>query len=359
MSPRKRFEQRFPKTAALLEEAVHQGVFPSYSVGIFDGDANWFSAAGCGVESLFDLASLTKVLCTTTVTALAEQKDLLSIDEPVKNHFPAFPSSEVKVSHLLSHTSGLPAWLDLHTRYRGEPPDVARDHYERDILASWSSEGFGKQTLYSDLGFMLLGWLLEKRTKAPLDALFQEWIAVPLKLKSLQFLPASPDVAPTENCPWRGHVLRGEVHDDNCYVLGGVAGHAGLFGNVSDVLQEARLWLDAYWGKRSPLKPEITRKYWTVRPQGGEAGTDAPRPLGWDAPSTDTPSCGRYFSPLSRGHLGFTGTSLWIDPEASLVVVLLTNRVHPTRENEKIKAFRPVFHDSVRGELGLCGEGRT
>ena len=161
----------------------------------------------------------------------------------------------------------------------------------------------------------------------------------------------SPDVVPTEDCPWRGHVLRGEVHDDNTYVLGGVAGHAGLFGNVHDVVALGKVWLDAFLGHGTAtiLSQESAKKYWTEK----HVPTDA-RVLGWDGISLGVSSTGRYFSPSSRGHLGYTGTSLWIDPEEELIVALLTNRVHPTRTNEKIKTFRPFFHDTLLIDLGIA-----
>jgi CubicO group peptidase (beta-lactamase class C family) len=341
------FPKAFPATAALLDGARHD-VFPDYAVGVSIAGTRHFGFGGCGADSLFDLASLTKVICTTTVALLAESRGALSIDRPVLEYFPAFSDPAVKLSHLLDHSSGLPAWLPLHAQRHGMHPLEARAQYEAEILAVRPGPP-GVSSVYSDLGFLLLGWALEKAAGAPLDALFQEWFATPSELESLQFLPTSPDVVPTENCPWRGRVLRGEVHDDNCFVLGGVAGHAGLFGNARDVLAAGLLWLDAYKERSSPLPAGLTRKYWTFTHVKG--GT---RVLGWDTVSQQGSATGRRFSPSSRGHLGFTGTSLWIDPERELVVALLTNRVHPTRDNEKIKAFRPVFHDSLMTELGFA-----
>lgn len=360
------FLSRFPKTTGLLNSAKRD-VFPAYAVGVYLGSAaqgdsqTYLGYAGCGARSLFDLASLTKVLSTTTLMAIAEDKKVISTDTPVTKFFPNFPSPEVRLSHLLNHSSGLPAWLPLHALFHSESglgqfnprftPEEARERYETEILKSWKPEGFEKETVYSDLGFMLLGWALEKATAISLDALFQEWIAIPNSLASLQFLPTSPDVVPTENCPWRGHVLHGEVHDDNCFVLGGVAGHAGLFGTVDHVLKLARLWLEAFQGRESLISTEAARKYWIFTHVPNSSRT-----LGWDGVSPEGSSTGHYFSRGSRGHLGFTGTSLWIDPEKNLIVSLLTNRVHPTRTNEKIKAFRPIFHDTLLQELGVARE---
>lgn len=355
-----RFEKRFPGTASLLKSAKGD-VFPAYAVGAWiDGEAH-YGASGCSHESLFDLASLTKALCTATLCAMAEERAVLAISEPVQAFFPPFPDGRVRLSHLLDHSSGLAAWLPLHERFH-EPngrgafdpratPAQARAWFEQEIPRHWVAEHFEKRVTYSDLGFMLLGWAIEEKLASPLDALFQEWIAVPSRLESLQFLPVSPDVLPTEECPWRGHVLRGEVHDDNCYVLGGVAGHAGLFGNVKDVVALAAIWLKAWHGEHALLVPQTVRRYWTFTHVPGSV-----RSLGWDGISTqDASSAGRFFSPGSRGHLGYTGTSLWIDPEKKLIVALLTNRVHPSRANEKIKAFRPLFHDLLLRELGFGG----
>lgn len=351
------FVTRFPKTVELLEKA-RADTYSAYAVGLSYGNDRIFAHGGCGPRSLFDLASVSKVLCTTTLVALASERGLLSVDEPVQATFPAFKDSRVKISHLLNHTSGLPAWLPLHAHFHEEngpghfdprtTPREARSYYEAEIMKSANPEAFEKEAVYSDLGFMLLGWLLEIKTESLLDALFQEWIVLPAKTPSLQFLPTSPDVVPTEDCPWRKRVLRGEVHDDNTYVLGGVAGHAGVFGDVEDVIKLATHWLDAVHGRPALIKPETARLFFSK--------THVPsstRVLGWDGVSATGSSAGRFFSPESRGHLGYTGTSLWIDPKRELIVTLLTNRVHPTRTNEKIRAFRPLFHDSLLTELGI------
>ncbi len=354
------FAANFPKTVKLLA-AARPDVFPVCAVGVSYLGQDHFANMGCGPESLFDLASVSKVIATTTLLALAEQKNLLSTDSPVKQFFPAFQDERVRLSHLLEHSSGLPWWLPLHSTFHEEngrgsydartTPALARAQYEASIIASHNPNEFEKQAVYSDLGFLLLGWVLEKAAGMPLDALFQDWVVNQGKLESFQFLPVTPDVVPTENCPWRGHVLRGEVHDDNCYVLGGIAGHAGVFGNVRDTLRFGKMWLQAHLGRplvADWLTPAQARKFWTA-----STVPQSVRALGWDGVSPQGSSTGKLFSLSSRGHLGFTGTSLWIDPEKKLVVTLLTNRVHPTRTNEKIKAFRPLFHDTLLSELGI------
>lgn len=351
------FGEQLPKTSDLLSKA-RKDVFADFAAGVYYNERSIFEYGGCGSDTLFDLASLTKVLCTTTLAAMAEERGAIRVSDPVKKYFPEFPDSRVLLSHLLNHSSGLPAWLALHTYFHDErgrggfhpifTPRQARERYEQDILASWVSDDFEKKVTYSDLGFMLLGWALEKALNSGLDALFQEWIAIPFKLSSLQFLPITPNVVPTEDCPWRGHVLRGEVHDDNCFVLGGVAGHAGLFGTVRDVIELAELWLYSLTEDTGFLKSETAHRYFSFSHVQNQ-----PRTLGWDGITTGSSSAGQYFSAETKGHLGFTGTSLWIDPKNELIVSLLTNRVHPTRANEKIKQFRPLFHDTLLTEIGI------
>ena len=346
-----------PNALATLKAA--QGtVFPSYSLAIYHGGERILHQGGSGLHTLFDLASLTKVLATTTLVALSNKKSLLNAGDPVQKFVPEFPTEKVLLSHLLNHSSGLPAWLPLHEEFhtpvgRGTfdaliTPPLARIRYLERICQSWQTQEFERQCVYSDLGFLLLGWILEKAAGMPFDALFQDWIAGPLRLRSLQFLPLSPNIAPTEDCPWRGHVLRGEVHDDNCYVLGGIAGHAGLFGTASEVLELALHWLNPGAGHAALLDAETVNRYWHSTHVPGST-----RVWGWDSPSENS-SSGHFFSAESRGHLGFTGTSLWIDPCRDLIVALLTNRVHPSRNgpaSDGIRVFRPQFHDALMKDL--------
>lgn len=357
------FAEKFPNAFAALKKA-RGDVFPSFAAGVLHNDVFTSAFEGCDDESLFDLASLTKVLSMGTLSVIAEQRGIWKTDEAVQKYVPKFPDPRVKLSHLLNHTSGLAAWLPLHQDFHDadspgsfdfrSTPALARIRYEEKIISSYDPSAFEKAAVYSDLGFLLLGWALERATDMPIDALFQEWIALPTGLKSLQYLPISPNVVPTENCPWRGRVLRGEVHDDNCYVLGGVAAHAGLFGNLNEVVTMGSFWLESFLGEHETfesgfiLPQSLTKKYWTESHLPYPACT---RYLAWDSPSAENSSSGHQMSLKARGHLGFTGTSLWIDPEKNLVIALLTNRVHPSRANEKIRAFRPVFHDAVVHDL--------
>jgi CubicO group peptidase (beta-lactamase class C family) len=213
----------------------------------------------------------------------------------------------------------------------------------------------GTRNLYSDLGFMLLGFIIEQVTDQSLALFCEHELFVPLAAEPLVYLPngeapsdallaAEHPIAATEDDPWRGRPLCGEVHDENAYALGGVAGHAGLFGTARAVLAVSSAWLAAYHGQESILDATLVRRF--VARQA-----DSSWALGWDTPSVPS-SAGVYFSDSSFGHLGYTGTSLWIDPSQRLEVVLLSNRVHPTRRNERIRQFRPHIHDVVCQEIG-------
>ena len=215
----------------------------------------------------------------------------------------------------------------------------------------------GTTCLYSDLGFILLGLLLEKSAQIPLDQLYRKNIIEPLNLaEKIFFMPSNSSVqtektkmAATEDCPWRKKIMQGEVHDEHCWLMGGVAGHAGLFGTVGGVLSLCECLLDCWQERAShPAFSNNLLRYALNWKQPGESWR-----LGFDTPSSGRSSSGRYFSPKSVGHLGFTGTSFWIDPEQNVIVVLLTNRVHPSRENIKIREFRPFFHDFLMEKI--CG----
>jgi CubicO group peptidase (beta-lactamase class C family) len=211
--------------------------------------------------------------------------------------------------------------------------------------------------LYSDLGFMLLGFIIERLTSRSLAAFCEEELFRPLGAAPLAYRPRgetvsdvrrddSHSIAPTEDDPWRGRILCGEVHDENAYALGGIAGHAGLFGTADAVLAMSAGWLAAYRGEESILDGPLVRRFASRRRSipGSSWG------LGWDTPSPPS-SAGAHFGESSFGHLGYTGTSLWIDPSRRLEVVLLSNRVHPTRRNERIRRFRPHLHDLVCREI--------
>jgi len=210
----------------------------------------------------------------------------------------------------------------------------------------------GVQCLYSDLGFIVLGCAVERASGLSLDEYFSQAIARPLGVNTLFFTRTGeaasqsrlsrPDViiAPTEWDGWRQRILKGEVHDENAAAMGGVAGHAGLFGAAESVLAVSGAWLAGYHGDRSILDRQLVQEFTTKQSHPQQSSWA----LGWDTPTTPS-SSGTHFSSNSFGHLGFTGTSLWIDPLRKLEVVLLTNRVHPNRGNDSIRVFRPLIHD--------------
>jgi CubicO group peptidase (beta-lactamase class C family) len=215
----------------------------------------------------------------------------------------------------------------------------------------------GGGTLYSDLGFMVLEWIVEERAGMPMHLFLDRHFYRPLLLTktflsndSISTRFKEDQFAATEDCPWRGKMIRGSVHDENAYAVGGYSGHAGLFGTAEEVYALVNLLKDQlFWGRSGYIKPETIREFFT-RQDLVDGSTWA---LGWDTPSPENSSSGKYFSDKTVGHLGFTGTSIWIDLERDVVVIFLTNRIHPTRNNEKIKAFRPRVHDLIMEELGI------
>lgn len=316
-------------------------------------------------ETLFDLASLTKVVATTTATLLLVHDGSLALDDPVVKHLPAFGErgkESVTLRHLLTHSSGLKPWRAFHEllldrerktgqRLIGTP--AARDFVLDRICRSALVHEPGAAAVYGDLDFIVLGAVLETAARRPLDELCRERVFAPLGLAHTGFLRppegggAPPDTvrrrfAATEACPWRGRVVWGEVHDPNACAMGGVAGHAGLFGTADDLLRFACILLDVHQGRSDALPRELLRSFLT-RQRLPESSDWA---LGWDTPTKGASSSGQYFSDHSVGHLGFTGTSLWIDLEREAVVVLVTNRIHPIAKRSQFK-LRPLLHDLV------------
>jgi CubicO group peptidase (beta-lactamase class C family) len=213
----------------------------------------------------------------------------------------------------------------------------------------------GAAVQYSDLGFILLGEVVETVSGMPLEAFCRQYIFTRLQIEGMgfrdltQLRPAGIPFASTESCPWRGRVLQGEVHDENAWIMGGVAGHAGVFATARQVWRFAHGLLGGLQGRPWLVSPATLQAFTTRQgmPEGSTWG------LGWDTPTPGQSSAGRYFSPTAIGHLGFTGTSLWIDPAQQVIVVLLTNRVHPSRRREGIRTFRPRLHDAVMQALKL------
>jgi CubicO group peptidase (beta-lactamase class C family) len=312
-------------------------------------------AAPVATDTIYDLASLTKVVVTTTLSMILVDEGRLDLDARVQSFFPGFSGGakgEVTVRHLLTHSGGLLWWAPLYKEARGKAAYLER------IVALDLAYAPGTKSVYSDLGIILLGDILERVSGTGFEELARRRVVEALGMKDTGYRPAAalvPRIAPTEMDPWRGRVVRGEVHDENAFALGGVAAHAGLFGTAPDLARLAQALLDAgtFAGRR--IVSRATVELFTER-----AGVPASsRALGWDTPSDESglrsstagqpgySSAGSLFSARSFGHTGFTGTSMWMDPERELYVVLLTNRVHPTRENDKIRDVRSQVADAA------------
>lgn len=320
---------------------------------------------------VYDIASLTKVLITTTLAMQLVEEGLLNIDWRLSRIFQSFAThgkETMTVKHLLTHMSGYPATVPYY-KYISKADTLGRSGVmtARGATEMVYSEIFrgkldnmpGKVTKYSDLGFILLGHAVEILTGHYLEKLAIKNVIRPLGLTNTGYIdleaikrhgiePVVDSIVPTARCTWRGKILCGEVHDDNAWAMGGVAAHAGIFSDAIDLHRFATEMIRCYWGSGGLVSQEVMRKFWT------RAGDDSKSSwaLGWDTPSEGQSSSGKYFSPSSVGHLGFTGCSLWIDPERELDVILLTNRVHPSAENNLIREFRPQIHDLIMQTLG-------
>lgn len=346
---------------AQLQRGCEAGIFPgaSASVGFREGDA-WSAvdvAAGRlgdrGVpvtdESVYDLASLTKPWVAMTAVSL-HQAGRFDIGGPVSDLIPearGLPVGRRTWEEVLTHRSGLDAWHSFFEEIQSPPgSDETRAWILANLLPRWQSAQVGT-AVYSDLGYILAGLALSRATGAALDVLVAERLVAPLGLEDEVFFAATRDdrswldrCATTGRSAWRGRELLGEVHDDNCAALGGVAGHAGMFGTARGVRAFGCMWVAAWHGRRGALEEEAIQFALTERPGGTHR-------LGWDGKSGTESAAGSSLGVRSFGHLGFTGTSLWCDPDRELVVALLTNRVAVSDDNAAIRAFRRVFHDAV------------
>jgi beta-N-acetylhexosaminidase len=306
------------------------------------------------VDTIYDAASLTKPVVTAALIAMQVEAGRIGLDLPVARYIPEWndgPNPDwrktVTVRNLLTHSSGLPAHEDYFLTL----------HSKREFIAAICREPLeyapGTKTVYSDLGFILLGEILERATGKTMDQLAHEQIFAPLNLAGTMFNPPKSllsRIAPTENdTTFRKRLLQGEVHDENAFAMSGVAGHAGLFATAGDLAAFCQMLLNGgIYGHHRLLTRATISQFTAAQPLADNART-----LGWMTPTPNS-SSGRYFSAHTFGHLGFTGTSIWIDPDRRLFVILLTNRVYPTRENDKIAAVRPAVHDAVIESLGLA-----
>jgi CubicO group peptidase (beta-lactamase class C family) len=422
--------ERLEPAHALLDRAVVDGAFPGgvLAVGL-DGQVavHPFGTLTYGAkarrvdeDTIYDVASLTKPIVTTTAAMMQLERGALELDAPVARYLPEFARASagdsdanwrarVTVRMLLLHDSGLPAHREFFKDVRGGNPGakaqrksamlieglkphgstvrlrrrfvvaeatthehlsnasrLRASHHSavseaaptlaKAILARVMAEPLvrepGTRIEYSDLGFILLGEIIERLTGESLDEFARANIFAPLGMNSSTFNPPPnlrARIAPTQNdTTYRKRLLHGEVDDENAWAMGGVAGHAGLFSTAGDIAIFAQMLLNGGIYAHRRLLKRATIEMFFMRQTVG----DSARTLGWDVP-TESSSSGAHFSPTSYGHLGFTGTSLWIDPEQKVFVILLTNRIHPTRGNEKIKQVRPALHDAVFEALGF------
>ncbi len=349
----------FKPLEAVVEHAISDTVFPGATLAVlYKGKVVFHRAFGrmtyspkstpVDTTTIYDLASLTKAVVTTSIVMQLVERDSLSLRAPVSAYLPDFAKNgkgRVTIEQLLRHTSGLRA----HTYFSKSctTPEQLFNAIDADSLLSAP----GTTTLYSDLGFMLLGKIVETITGKSLAANFHERFAAPLGMRSTMFTPPPSliwRIAPVEkDTLWPFSTKRPLVHDQNAALLGGVAGHAGLYATTGDlVLMTAMLMNDGSSKGRVYFRPGTLRTFLSR--------SKSPRALGWDLCSSGGhSSAGDSFSNSSYGHLGFTGTSIWIDPEKKLAVILLSNRVYPTSDNIKIRKFRPLLHNTVVQCLGL------
>ena len=341
-----------------MVQAIQEGAFPGAALAAgLNGQSVFCSSFGHLTYShlspkvtsttLFDIASITKVLSTTLMAMLLFERNLLKLDLPLTHYLPEFKGratvqdnfndnrNSVTLRHLMTHTSGLPAYCSYYQK----------DEVFLESLFSTPLESDpGTKTVYSDPGFILLGKALERISNKEIDNFFYKEIAKPLGLKNTYFCPSRkllPFIAPTElDKKFRNRLVQGEVHDENAWMLGGVAGHAGLFSTIEDICIIAQMMLDGGCVNGTPFLKRKTIDHFLKRQ------TATSRPLGWDLTSPGG-SSGKYFSSSSYGHLGYTGPSLWIDPKNKIYIALLNNRIYPTRDNKIISAYRPLIHNAV------------
>ncbi len=361
--------QHFPAADAVLQQAIRDHAFPGAAYGIWLRGERIAASAGrftyepdaprVEPETIYDLASVSKVVATTAMAMLLWQHGQLNLDQPIADFLPEFSETPDATSHadrqrvsvrmLLAHSSGLPAYARLFETC--ETPAALLDACLHLPLEAPP----GTHTAYSDIGFILLGHLLERMAGETLYSFCQREIFAPLSMEHTKFCPPVAwkiAIPPTQiDETLRHRLIQGEVQDENCWRLGSVSGHAGVFSNVPDLLRFAACILQS----GAPIfRPETVQRF-TTR-DTTIAGSS--RALGWDTPSQPS-SSGQYFSPHSSWHLGYTGTSLWLDFEKQLAVVLLTNRTFPGNGldgiSKAIQHVRPSFHDALLLELGLAG----
>jgi CubicO group peptidase (beta-lactamase class C family) len=371
----------FAEVSALLQRAVEEGVFPG-CVLLVGKDGVEVYRQGFGVratriakdektsemsnDTVFDVAALTSVLVTTTLVMRLVESGHLSLSDRVSRYLQGFGvlgKSLITVGQLVSHTSGLAGWHPFFEELLKANAGVrmgvmtsrgAKEYVYNAIHRAQLKYEPGTRQLYSDLGVVVLGELIEVLTGLALDKAAQRYIFQPLGLKNTSYIdltlirrrgihPVKNLIAPTEECPWRKRVLCGEVHDDNAWAMGGIAGHSGVFSTAGDLHLFATEMLKAYCGQSSFLKEETLEQFWKESDLTAEGGWR----FGWESPHAENGLGECRLGRAAVGHNGFTGCSLWLEPEKGIDIILMSNRVHPSRTNKKIRLFRPQLFDAV------------
>ncbi len=368
---------------SMMQKAVDGNVFPGAvllvsvdSEIVFHrafGNADIYSGDKMTKDTIFDLASLTKPLATTMAVMKLVEKKMLGYYQTIETFLESVVSDlsgagiseylsvyfdgrfkykdyindkkNITIEDLLRHASGLPAFKPYYEFVMQCPRSLRSQCLRALAVCEPLVYRPGQRELYSDIGYILLAWIVEVLADQRIDSFLEQYVYSPAGIDDL-FFPGSSysgkgHFASTEKCPWRGKIIRAEVHDDNAWAAGGIEGHAGLFGTALGVFVLLDQLMKALHGEKNKLVSSgLLRQFLTKKGCNN-------RVAGFDTPSRPVSASGKYFSNFSIGHLGFTGTSFWIDPEKSFIVILLTNRVHPSRENEKIKRFRPLIHNLV------------
>ncbi len=337
---------------AILERAVADSAFPGAIAVVGNhagplvtataGHLDWGPSPAPDASTIWDLASLTKVVGMTSAMMQLVESGKVDLDAPVQRYLPEWTGrnkDRVTVRHLITHQSGLPAFKQYYKL--GASPDSTLRLFMLTPLDTLP----GVRMVYSDIGAILLGKVIERVSGEPLDVYLARHVFEPLGMRDTRYRPPAEllsRIAPTERDPWRGRLLRGEVHDENAFALGGVSAHAGLFSTAHDLDRLARVYLNGGTLEGARLAgPATIRQFTTVWDS-----TFSSRALGWDTPARNS-SGGHYLQRPAFGHTGFTGTSLWIDPQHDLYVMLLTNRVNPTRERAGIASARVAIADAA------------
>jgi CubicO group peptidase (beta-lactamase class C family) len=350
----------------LMEDALRRKLFPGAELLVARGDTLLLHEAWGRLEvgpeapamrpgTVFDIASITKPVATAACLLVLLEQGRLGLEDKVVEAFPEFDTPEkrgITWRHLLTHTSGLPDWVDFHSS--GSQAEALHA-----LLHTPLQHPTGTVMLYSDLGYLILGELVRRLSGTRLAEFFHRQVAHPLRLTRTTFNPLQAGldapIAPTQYCPWRKQLLRGVVHDENAYVFGGEGGNAGLFSTAQDLWRFARMILNGGELDGARILSHRTVERMTANHNPRKL---APRGLGWDIKGEGFGymSCGELMRPGAIGHTGFTGTSLWIEPQTGLTVILLTNRVHMSRDKNQpdMIRFRPRLHNLV---VSLFAEG--